>query len=290
MGFLVSPPDGEPAYAYVGRLPPPGLPPSNCSSEDRDVVIHDFRGDEASFSLDVHGFCAAAIPSPLASEALADLRSRRFAMGEEPEVQHIAQAILSTVLPNCVVHLFSAILRSADPKDTGSLSRPAARVHVDQTHAMGIDRIKLLPPHFQQRIAAENLRVRIVNVWIPLNENPETLDFPLALGDSRSCPESLLVPVKTYLRAREGENASVVFDERLKFYYLSGMRMGEVLLVKCFDSVCNEDGTYSRSPHGSFRDPRVSVSQDSDPNGLARGVHRTSVEMRCIVVDVHPSN
>ena len=48
-------PSGE-AYRYIYTTPPPGRSEHNLGDDPRPVVVHDARGREDEFSLDVHGF------------------------------------------------------------------------------------------------------------------------------------------------------------------------------------------------------------------------------------------
>ena len=46
----------EEAYRYIYVTPPPGKHEHNLGDDPRPVVVHDARGREDEFSLDVHGF------------------------------------------------------------------------------------------------------------------------------------------------------------------------------------------------------------------------------------------
>ena len=46
----------EEAYRYIYLTPPPGRLEHNLGEDPHPVVVHDARGREAEFSLDVHGF------------------------------------------------------------------------------------------------------------------------------------------------------------------------------------------------------------------------------------------
>jgi hypothetical protein len=55
-------------------------------------------------------------------------------------------------------------------------------------------------------------------------------------------------------RDRRGEIYSVTYNPAHRWFYVPGMRVDEVLLLKCFDSL--DDGSVARfAPHSAFVDP-----------------------------------
>jgi hypothetical protein len=69
-----------------------------------------------------------------------------------------------------------------------------------------------------------------------------------------------------------GETAAVRFNKGQRWYYWSGMRNEERLLLKCFDSD-ETFGANGRVPHTAFEDPRT----PKDAPG------RESIEVRALV-------
>lgn len=62
LNFIKPPKDGEQAYIYA-REPPSGIPPLNFNLVGSNVMIHDARGKEGSFTLDKSGFSFVNHPS-----------------------------------------------------------------------------------------------------------------------------------------------------------------------------------------------------------------------------------
>ncbi|EJF63556.1 hypothetical protein DICSQDRAFT_168437 [Dichomitus squalens LYAD-421 SS1] len=72
------------AYRYIYTAPPPGRPEHNLGDDPRPVVVHDARGREHDFALDVHGFQFLRHPS--AESEFADearIRDVYYKEGEE---------------------------------------------------------------------------------------------------------------------------------------------------------------------------------------------------------------
>ena len=106
--------------------------------------------------------------------------------------------------------------------------------------------------HYLPAHEAEELlkgRVRIVNVWRPINGPVES--FPLAFADSESLPEEALVGVEHRYPNRTGETAAVRYTQGQRWYYWSGVDKDERLLLLCYDS---ERG--GRVPHAASVDPK----------------------------------
>ena len=108
-------------------------------------------------------------------------------------------------------------------------------------------------------------RVRIINVWRPLN--PPVVSHPLAFAESKSLPEDGLVGIEHRYPDRTGETAAVKQVDGTKWWYWSGMNDGERLLLQCYDTE-----TGGRVPHTAFIDSR------SPP-----GSQRESIEVRALV-------
>ena len=112
----------------------------------------------------------------------------------------------------------------------------------------------------------KNGRVRLINVWRPLNG--PVVASPLAYADSRSVPDEDIVPVEHRYPHRTGETAGVKFTPKGQWYYWSGMGNDERILLQCYDS---QDG--ARTPHSAFVDPRT---KEEWPG-------RESIEVRTLV-------
>ena len=81
-----------------------------------------------------------------------------------------------------------------------------------------------------------------------------------------------LVGVEHRYPDRTGETAGVQYNAGQRWWYWSGMRNEERLLLKCFDSD-ETVGRWGRVPHTAFVDPRT-------PEGA---VGRESIEVRALV-------
>ncbi|KAI4119391.1 MAG: hypothetical protein LQ345_000699 [Seirophora villosa] len=256
LNFYSPPSDNSTPYNYVST-PPPTLPQRNFSDFTHATEIRDLRGREDDFKASVHGFAAVQDVSSRATRGTFDdetaIREIYYPEVEELLLQHTgAKRIL----------LFDHTIRLAAP---GANRAPVNRVHVDQTAKSAEQRVRF---HLPAAEAEEMLkgRVRIINVWRPLN--PPIAAYPLAVADSRSVPPEAMVGIEHRYPDRTGETAAVRWTEGQEWWYWSGMKADERLLLQCFDS---EDGG-ARVPHSAFVDPRS-----------GEGVGRESIEVRALV-------
>ncbi|KAH8422330.1 uncharacterized protein LDX57_000087 [Aspergillus melleus] len=253
--------------------------------DSRPVTVQDVRGRENNFSLDVHGFQFLNRPSPHVS-SFTESVVKKFMYPEAVDI--LKQATGATK-----AHVFSHITRTApyekvealaaskesDTKPT-SLMVPARLIHVDQSEAGALDVLKdNMPPEEAARLSKS--RWGIVNIWRPLKPVPRD---PLAVADARSVRDEDLIEIygrmpgkgeKDYEAATKGAGFGVLYGkygEGQKWYYLSGMKPEEVMLIKCYDS--RADGSVARrAPHTAFVDPRTKEVKEP----------RESVELRCLV-------
>lgn len=254
LNFYNPPADGSKPFNYV-ESPPEGQPQRNFSDIKIPVNIHDIRGQEQSYKLDTNAF-AALTTSPSGE---IDFKSdESVKKNYYPEVEEL---ILKHVDGAKRVLLFDHTIRRADPNATRA---PVTRVHIDQTKSSAEARVH----HHLPKEADELLqgRVRIINVWRPLNGPVQS--FPLAFADSASVSDDALVGIEHRYPDRTGEIAAVKHTDRAVWHYWSGMENDERLLLECYDS---EKG--GRVPHTAFVDPR-------SPEG-ARG--RESIEVRALI-------
>ncbi|MCJ1427136.1 hypothetical protein MMC29_005039, partial [Sticta canariensis] len=256
LSFFSPPTEDSVAYQYV-EPQPAGHPQRNFSDAHHDVQISDIRGSESNFSLDINAFKAvSSVPSSSDIDFDSDdsVKQKYY-----PEVE----SLLLKNLPGASrVHIFDYTIRRSSPSAPRA---PVNRVHIDQTPASALARV---PLHLPAAEASELLksRVRIVNVWRPLNGAVES--FPLAFADSTSVPAEALVGMELRYPNRTGETAGVKKTDGQRWYYWSGIDGDERLLLQCFDS---EKG--ARVPHTAFVDPRTKEG--------AKG--RESIEVRALV-------
>lgn len=256
------------------------------------VKVHDTRGHEEDFTLDIHGFQIIKDPSPFPastfdseelvnttySDHITDLLKKSLGCSRV--------YILATKTRN--VTWEDSMAKEAVLPDDDSATEQNGHIqfpHVDYSYNGAPDFIKRLvsqppPPdtHVSKILPDEETmkiikkhRWAMINYWQPLH-HPVTRDA-LAVCDARSVPEEDLFEdlpetireVKHfgtwYLKApKNGEH---------KWYYHSDMRTDEALLIKCFDSKL--DGLARRAPHTAF-----TGSKD-------HGLVRRSVEVRTLV-------
>ena len=191
------------------------------------------------------------------------------------------------------VHTFSHIVRRGDRRkvvekaknpayadnEVIGLMGPAQFAHIDQSE---VGAKCVLRDHFSDDEVETLSKTRwgIINSWRPLK--PITHD-PLGVCDARSIPDDCLIPVEANFGKKIGEYQRVTHAKVMeilaakassgqKWHYASHMVPGEVLLIKCFDSI--DDGkTARRAPHSAFIDP--DHSDFVEP--------RESVELRALV-------
>lgn len=249
--FYKGPTDGSTPFNYVDS-PPEGQPQRNFGDTDIPVTIHDIRGQESSFNLDTNAF-STLTTSPSAEKSFTDDASIK--KNYYPEVE----SLLLKHLPGAKrVLLFDHTIRRA----TGNRN-PVTRVHIDQTVQSATARVHRHVPDEAEELLKG--RVRIVNVWRPLNGPVQ--DVPLAFADSRTVKDDDLIGVELRYSDRTGETAGVQHRDE-QWHYWSGMENEERLLLECYDS---EKG--GRVPHTAFVDPR-------SPEGAKQ---RESIEVRALI-------
>jgi hypothetical protein len=257
----LAPVDGKPrTYAFD---PPPGEPKSTALPEARQVPIFDGRPIADSFALDREGFALVRHPTSV----------RDFY--DDNEIRKVyypaAEAFIKASLRADRVVIFDHTVRrrvegAADIRGAGP-RQPATRVHVDQTHTSGANRVREHLP-----LEADELlkgRVQVINLWRPIRG--PVRDAPLALCDVTSVAADDLVASDLIYPNRNGETYSVKYNPEHRWFYFSGMTADEALFLKCYDSAT--DGRARFAPHTAFVDP--TAPQDAPP--------RESIELRTLV-------
>ncbi len=253
--FYKPPTDNSKPFNYVEKAPE-GQPQRNFGDDDLPVTVQDIRSHESSFNIDTNAFAALSSIPPSKEISFNDDESVKTSY--YPEVEEL---LLKHVPGAKRIFLFDHTIRRASP----SASRaPVTRVHIDQTVASAAARVH----HHLPSEAADLLkgRVRIINVWRPINGPVQS--FPLAFADSTSVPNEAMVGIEHRYPDRTGETAAVQYTDGQRWHYWSGMDGSERLLLQCYDS---ENG--ARVPHTAFVDPR-------SPEGARP---RESIEVRALV-------
>jgi hypothetical protein len=253
--FYAAPEDGSIPYNYVEPLP--GVPQRNWGEDWQEVPIEDLRGREADFNLDTNAFDTYQhIPSAV-TDFTSDTHIRDVYY---PEVE---QFLLSNIPGAHKVVLFDHTIRLP----TGN-RQAVLRAHIDQTPPSAAERVRLHSPDDAEELLRG--RYRIINVWRPLNG--PVMNMSLAVADSQTVADEDLVAIEHRYPTRTGQVAAVKYNSAQKWYYWSGMKNDERLLLKCFDSDVDV-GRWGRVPHTAFEDPR-------SPEGA---VGRESIEVRALV-------
>jgi len=249
--FYALPPDGSKPWNYVVE-PTNGSPKRNFGDADIAVTINDIRGQESRFNLDDNAFTTLKTTPSVEIDFISE---ESIEKNYYPEVERL---LLNHVPGAKRAHVFDHTLRRV-----GGNRPPVHRVHIDQNQKAAHGRVQSSLPDE----AAELLkgRVRIINVWRPLNGPVQC--SPLAFADSKTVSEDALVTVEHRYPDRTGETLSVKHEDE-QWYYWSGVENDERILLECFDS---EKG--GRVPHSAFVDPRSPVG----------GRQRESIEVRVLV-------
>jgi hypothetical protein len=264
LNYLAATGEKPVTYAYP---PPPGVPWSTALPEEHATEIHDLRPAASELLLDGAGFQLLTHPSAVKN------------FWDEEEIKRVyypeSVELLKRATGASEARIFDHTLRrrvvgEADRSTKPGVPRqPANRVHVDQTAASGVSRLRIEYP--DEADALLRRRVAIVNLWRPIKS--PVLDAPLAVCDARSVEPQDLVASDLVFRDRRGETYNLIYNPEQRWFYAPQMRSDEVLLLKCFDS--RDDGAVARfAPHTAFIDP--TAPSDAPP--------RESIELRAYVI------
>ena len=140
---------------------------------------------------------------------------------------------------------------------------PVTLVHCDYTAESGPLRVKQLLPEDAEDLLSR--RVAFFNVWKPIHNPVE--EYPLAMCDVESAPQSDFFKLYLRYRDRVGENYVMKHNPNHKWYYFPNMNTEQVVLLKTYDSDTNRARFVG---HSAFVDP---TSKPDAPT-------RESVEIR----------
>lgn len=270
LNYYTPPTDGSKPFQYVPH-PPPDTAPRNFGDTTQSTLIEDIRGEESAYSIDVDGFqalTASQVPNGPLDTANAGISWDDERSVQEKYYPHIIELLKKHLEPTGDVLIFDHTVRLSRP---GADRAPVNRTHIDQSRASAIARVKHhLPPKEAQEILDRGTRVRLINVWAPLNGAVES--HPLAFASSPSVRNEDLVGIEHRYPDRTGETVGVHFNEGQQWHYWSGIDGTERILLECFDSELGAKGE-RRVAHSAFEDPRNEQH--------AKG--RESVEVRCLI-------
>ncbi|KAI8650448.1 hypothetical protein NCS57_01378600 [Fusarium keratoplasticum] len=235
-------------------------PSTNVVSKKSRVTLHDIRGNENLFRLDVHGF--ELIKHPLDFDQWQD--------GHK-----VVREVYPRIIDLLKAQLGEDLRRSRDANGSTSISQgdsfaPPSRVaHVDQTYEATVEQIKLGFKDEAEKILKS--RFRIINVWHPIRgpvrQHPFVLcDYRTAKSDFISC--DLIYP-HTITEIMVFRNSA-----SQKWYFIDQQVTDEAWIFKIMDSQSLIDSNVAEfSAHTSFFD---------EDEALAECV-RESVEFRAYV-------
>ncbi|KAI1349962.1 methyltransferase [Xylaria sp. FL0043] len=269
-------------------------------------AVHNLREESpAEFNTDVAGFGLQVWPS--GEKAFVDDAAVRGAYYADTEA--VLRANCDALASNAAtdnkvrkVVIFDHTIRRRDPSAPRG---PVQQVHVDQTPAAAVARVKrhCAPEEVEDLLKR---RFQLINVWRPISHL--AADHPLAVIDWRSTEPGDFVPVELLYPKRadsvmddddrgkeklpdatnvenstegyevRGETMGVAASDKHRFYYVKDMTPDEVLLLKCYDSwgegePGGKKGLAVRTPHTAFEDPATPA--DAKP--------RESIEVRALV-------
>ncbi|KAI1179090.1 putative 7 alpha-cephem-methoxylase [Nemania sp. FL0916] len=261
----------KPYYLYID--PPPGQPNANfVTSPGAPEIVHDVRGREHEFNLDDNGFAFARQEFPLCTVTDETIQKQYL-----PAMEVLIREYLKQY---CEIIWFDWRCRSSDKTKTsipeGTKIKlddrmiplaPLRTVHVDQTPAAAIDRVKRHVSH-ERAEALLKKRVRILNVWRPMGAPVES--FPLAFCDGSTVPQDKLVEVDVVRHSFPGEAYYPLEYNGYKWHFMNKMTPDEVVIMKMNDT--KPDVAAHCCPHASF-------AQTEDADAIAR----ESIELRALV-------
>jgi hypothetical protein len=264
LNYLAATNEKPVTYAYQ---PPPGTPWSTAEADEHATIIHNLRPAASELLLDDVGF------------QLLTHRSAVENFWDEDEIRRVYYPesidLLKRVTGASEVRVFDHTLRRREPGEQdrstkpGVARQPATRVHVDQTAASGVSRLRAEYPDEAEELLRR--RFAVVNLWRPIKS--PVLDAPLAVCDARSVTPRDLIASDLVYRDRRGEIYNLIYNPGQRWFYAPEMRADEALLLKCYDS--RDDGAVARfAPHTAFIDP--AAPRDAPP--------RESIELRTFVI------
>jgi len=261
----------EKPFQIFTNIPPDAVDQrdTNLEWEPHDIEIYDASEVEESLELDTHGFTYRhspfALPHPLTKDYI-----------ESQYLPYVEQLLRKEMKDIGFVYVFDWRLRRSsidyaqrtiDLNNQEQYLLPSRYVHIDQAPPSVVNRVrKHLPGEAESLLKG---RVRIINVWRPLNRAVE--NWPLALCDGRTVVREDLVECDHISKRWQGSTFYLRFNPSHSWYYLKGQTPDEIALFKIFDSSAKAKAAYT--PHVSF--------QIDKPNEIA--AVRESIEVRAFV-------
>jgi hypothetical protein len=252
--------DGE-AHVALVKLPGQGADERKGKFEFHEIEIHDGR-KAGPITLDGQGFKLMDFPTAV-RDFYDDEEVRRVYY---PEMWRLVAQ--ETGASKVVV--FDHTIRVGDEGKQAAkkVRAPVRNMHNDFTIRSAEQRVRDLLPAAEAEARLKK-RFGSVNVWRPLIGPVVTA--PLAICEYRSIADSDLIAAERRYQDRIGGVYHLSYNPAQRWYYFPRMQTGEVVLLKCYDSLT--DGTARWTAHGSF-DP---------PDAPADAPPRESIEIRTMM-------
>jgi len=256
-------------------------PRSNCLYEFHDgIQVTDARGSESTFSLDSCGFEFHKKPlsCDFRVESFEDV-SGRVSLGKY--LQETISMVTDTLRADTVLCFDWRLRKSKNFGDINDQFKdvenaryvaipPATLMHCDYSYGSGLQILQAhLFPQELKEFADGHFRIKIVNVWRPLNV---VRYAPLVLCDCRSVNSNDLVEADQVGITNVEETLILKHRDGQQFYWLSEQSPDEVVLFTSWDSI-QEKAFANHTPHGAYL---------SEPTEM--GASRESVEVRLIIM------
>eukprot|EP00747_Dinoflagellata_sp_TGD_P195488 gnl/TRDRNA2_/TRDRNA2_64244_c0_seq1.p1 gnl/TRDRNA2_/TRDRNA2_64244_c0~~gnl/TRDRNA2_/TRDRNA2_64244_c0_seq1.p1 ORF type:complete len:419 (-),score=70.54 gnl/TRDRNA2_/TRDRNA2_64244_c0_seq1:51-1217(-) len=272
------PPKGKRTGRYIDR-------PDGGELEDEYVAcvadMHNGRKLSPPATLITHGF--ALIDSPTALDEATFRDDDAVVRTYYEEMRDLVKKASGASR----VHIFDHTIRESSNTNlnakAGESAAPVPRVHCDYTHDGAPRRLAQLGregiySHIRGRVmypseVAElaSKRFAFINIWRSIDDSGPVMQMPLAVCDEASVPEEDRFLYELHFPDRVGENYSLKFSEKHKWYMYPKMTKDECLVFKVYDK--NESG----------KEPRfVFHTAYADPRGGFAAPPRKSIEVRAI--------
>lgn len=253
-------PMGERPF-YYQYMPPDGKW-RNTHGDARELAIEDARDLDRPPSLDREGFALVPIETEVAD--LFDAQAVEATYYRE--VQELVEK--HTGARRVVAFDFNLRRGQTNSDEVGpedGVQIPVRFVHNDYTLASGPQRVRDLMGDEAEALIAR--RFAVINVWKPIGRPVE--EAPLGFCDASSMRQDDFVATDLRYRDRVGEIYSLYHRPEHRWFYYSGMRPDEALLLKCYDSATDRARF---TAHSAFDDP-------TSPGGAPA---RQSIEVRTL--------
>lgn len=230
--------------------------------ESHEVTIHDARPIADTLELDRQGF------------ALMDYATGVGDFYDDEEVTRVYYPEMERLVKQATgadkVVVFDHTIRAEDPaiQAAHAVRQPVTNLHNDFTIKSAAARVRdLLPADEAERRLAK--RYGSLNIWRPIKGPIETKH--LAICEYHSIDDADLIAAERHYGDRIGGVYNLAHNPDQRWYYFSKMMPGEVILLKCFDTLT--DGTARWTCHGSF----------DEPVAPAGAIPRESIEIRTLM-------